>query len=525
MYFQSNREILHAAAYCMGRCWYFSYKGTMNKAFQAAFLLSFFISPSVLAIKPVIYGIDNRVEVSESSALQQKLAASAATMISETKLSRDPLRPGLVQIQQTSLMEWLESPVQDKNVSKLFSPKIVEAAKAGMKFCENERFIDQPNPGMCSGFLIAPDLIMTAGHCAALTDFCSEYRWVFGFEVDAMTKKAGVDVKEEDIYSCKKVVSTALNTSLGFDYAILLLDRKVTSRKPLEMRIDQKIPDGSNLVIIGSPSGLPLKVSAGANVRDNQHPFYFNANLDSFQGNSGSAVFNAETGIVEGILVRGEEDFFLNSQKMCIQANSCTDDGCRGEDVTRLTAIPEVALKSVFNRAAMNGDMANLEKILKLNFWIDFYGQDGVTALMNAIKGGKQKGVEALVAKGANVNLQDVNGNTALHHLGLNLNKKIIPILTTLLKSQADLELKNTLGETPLNKAASHLNLIGVKLLMENGSYKNSTNSKGETVLFAFARRGNFLAIKELIDLGVDASIKNADGLSYLEINKSFKAK
>lgn len=247
---------------------------------------------------------------------------------------------------------------------------------------------------------------------------------------------------------------------------------------------------------------------------------FFSANLDTFQGNSGSAVFNAETGMIEGILVRGEEDFIPNQAEMCIEANKCANDKCRGEDVTRLTAIPEVGVRSALNRAATSGDMVTLERILKLNLWVDFYGKDGVSALMNAVSAGKIKAVEALIAKGADVNLKDANGNSSLHHLAKNLNTKIEGVLKTLLASNANLEAKNALGETALAKAAASLNLVGAKILIANGANKNTVNGNGESILFAFARKGNTAAVKELIALGVDAKLKNTAGVTVSDISK-----
>jgi V8-like Glu-specific endopeptidase len=89
-------------------------------------------------------------------------------------------------------------------------------------------------------------------------------------------------------------------------------------------------------VVIGHPTGLPTKVSAGANVRS-VNDVYFVANLDTFGGNSGSAVFNAETGEIEGILVRGERDYRYNSARGCYVPNTCVNLGCRGEDSTLIT--------------------------------------------------------------------------------------------------------------------------------------------------------------------------------------------
>jgi hypothetical protein len=436
---------------------------------QLAVLASVLFSQGALA--RVIYGQDHRLEVSEASAFQQKLARSAATMISVQEMTSDASKPGLVQLNQKTLKEWLESVDLEKGEKKFFSSKIIKSATAENTFCEGERFVDQVNPGMCSGFLIAPDLVITAGHCVEVPSFCSEYRWVFGFQVDPVTKKAGVDVKSDDIYKCKKVVSNALSVPLGLDYAIVQLDRAVSDREPVEIRNDDRSQDGTALFVIGNPSGLPLKVAGGANIRDNNHPFYFNANLDTFQGNSGSAVFNAETGVVEGILVRGEEDFVPNQAKMCMEANRCPDDKCRGEDVNRLTAIPEIGMQKALNRAAESGDLKNLEKILKLNLWVDFYGKDGVSALMKAAQAGKNKAMEMLIAKGADINLKDASGNTPVLH------------------------------------AAKSLKLAAVKFLINAGADKNIVNAEGESVLSAFIKSGNKKAVRVLISLGVENKV------------------
>ena len=72
------------------------------------------------------------------------------------------------------------------------------------------------------------------------------------------------------------------------------------------------------------------------------------ANLDSFEGNSGSAVFNELTGEVEGILVRGKPDSvgqYLPEVGFCKTLNYCHEDGTNcnthdridGEHVTKVS--------------------------------------------------------------------------------------------------------------------------------------------------------------------------------------------
>lgn len=473
-----------------------------------------------LATNPVIYGDDHRQEVFEAAVFHQKLAASAITMIEKAKISRTEETPGVAQIEQSTLRNWLEAQFEEEEKSLRLSKSAKEAVDQKVSFCEGERFTEQPNAGMCSGFLVAPDLVMTAGHCVVVENMCQTYSWVFDFKVDAFTKTAGVDVKEENIYNCKKIISSGLSNGLGLDYGLIQLDRKVTDREPVTLRTNGMVSSGTKLVVIGNPSGLPLKVAAGANVRSSTHPFYFSANLDTFQGNSGSAVFNAESGVVEGILVRGEEDFEANMALMCIEAKRCDDSGCRGEDVSRITSIPEYAVMDALFKIAETGDVKALEKLTKTRFWIDIYGRNGKTALMKSAENKKTELVKALLGKGADATLVDVEGNSALHLAAREVSRKNSDILSILAQAGAPLEGKNKSGETPLLAAAKNLNLEAVKILIQNGADKNAVDLKNENALFSFARKGDLRSVKELISMGVDGSLRNSDGHTVNELQK-----
>jgi hypothetical protein len=94
---------------------------------------------------------------------------------------------------------------------------------------------------------------------------------------------------------------------------------------------DTALPIGTDLVVAGYPSRLPLKLTDAASVRSN-HPTleHFVANLDTFTGNSGSGVFDQTSGELAGILVRGEVDYVADGD--CNRVNVCPEEGCRGED-------------------------------------------------------------------------------------------------------------------------------------------------------------------------------------------------
>ena len=144
----------------------------------------------------------------------------------------------------------------------------------------------------------------------------------------------------ENVYSCKKILVSKYDPLEREDYALVKLDRAVFRRRPLRFRKKGKIADGASVIAIGHPSGLPTKIAGNAKVRQNDHPIFFNANLDTFAGNSGSPVFNKKTGLVEGILVRGDTDYV--TENSCMVTNRCKNEECRGEDVTRMTFLKDI---------------------------------------------------------------------------------------------------------------------------------------------------------------------------------------
>lgn len=445
----------------------------------------------------VVYGVDNRVEVFEATELQQRLARSTMAVMDKKEMTRDPERPGVVQFTQSTLAEWLNQEGSKSN--KLFS-EANKMTPGDINFCPGTRFVEQPNPSMCSGFLIAPDVAVTAGHCLDLPNFCEDFKWVVDFKVDPLTGKAGQDIPEENIYNCKKVVSGALDMMGQTDYAVIQLDRRV-DREPLTIRSESVIADNQSLMVIGNPSGLPTKVAAGARVRKNEHEAFFVANLDTFQGNSGSAVFNAETGIVEGILVRGEEDFVPDFAKWCVKTNVCLEDDCRGEDVSRMTSIPEVAIQKTLENAALKEDITVLAQLLVRNTWLDFPNKVGTTVLMKAAEAGKAQSVQMLIDAGASVDAKDTHDNTALHLASPKLSAEV---LDALVAGGADVEAKNAKGESALQIAANSLNLVATKLLIQSGAEKNALDANGDNILVPFLVSGNEKAVLELVSMGVD---------------------
>jgi subtilisin-like proprotein convertase family protein len=240
--------------------------------------------------------------------------------------------PRLVTLARSTAVLVRRSQLTPEGEEKFQLPQ--ESFGDNFNLCAEEPFREQPNPGFCSGFLVGEDVFVTAGHCVDV-DGCATTAMVFDFNLSEANADPTL-VSKDNVYYCQSIIAQAYDGGRTTDYAVIKLDRKVTDRTPLEFRKEGTVAANTNVAVIGHPSGLPTKISAGAIVRDATDPVYFTANLDTYGGNSGSAVFNIETGAVEGILVRGENDF-VTGPGGCRMSNVCESGACRGEDVTKAT--------------------------------------------------------------------------------------------------------------------------------------------------------------------------------------------
>lgn len=253
----------------------------------------------------VLYGNDDRVEAADYPNSEMRvLAKSVAGMVYRSRLSADRQNPELLNF-----------------------PKITAQNAYGL--CEDERFADQVILPGCTGFLVKPDVIVTAGHCLEEENACDRTAWVFDY-VEGTEK-----LQKSNVYNCKKVLESKLESTFGkiLDYAVIQLDRPVTDRAPLRYRKSGRAWLGKDLIVAGHPSGLPLKIADQANItRMNKDElknfistllrkrYYFIANLDTYGGNSGSPVFDAETLVVEGLLIEGAEDYEFDDERGCLRS-------------------------------------------------------------------------------------------------------------------------------------------------------------------------------------------------------------
>lgn len=270
------------------------------------------VAAKVPVTPKVIYGQDDRMDVYESSDnLMKELALSTAAQIMDRNL------------------------VVEGDVISIKAETLEESG-----ICKSERFSQQPAAGNCSGFLIAPDKLVTAGHCLNSEFDCGSHSWVFDYS-NTTEEKSVFKLSKSQVYKCTKIIERQKDSRTMADYAVLKLDRPVEGRTPLKYRKEGKPANDAVLTVIGHPTGLPTKITAAADMRNNTNPVYFVTNADTYGGNSGSAVVDSRTGIVEGILVRGDTDYARSSEG-CMVSVYRPQDGGRGEDVTRINIIKDL---------------------------------------------------------------------------------------------------------------------------------------------------------------------------------------
>lgn len=368
----------------------------------------------------IIYGDDNRVEPHQATSMQQRLSVSTAGMIQSVK-------------------------VVESGDYALLPPATITK---DMGLCKDERFSDQPSAVICSGFLVAPDILVTAGHCIPTQESCEEMSWVFDYKIKEKTNRADVMIPKSKVYKCSKVIDARLemlDNGDKKDYAVVKLDRPVRDRAPLQYRTKGAIKTGDGIFVIGHPSGLPTKVAGDASVFTNTMAGYFETNLDTFGGNSGSAVFNASTGTIEGILVRGAKDYVADNG--CARVNEAPQDitgiATLGESVSRITDVPALKSMAKFIEAAKAGDLESVKSIAKELGDINITDSEYNSALHIAIDKGHDKMISYLIANGANINHQNLAGETPLHRAAFVNNKSAIG---KLLHAGADILIKDNFG-------------------------------------------------------------------------------
>ena len=287
----------------------------------------------------VIYGIDDRSEYyTIKNRSQKRNATASAALIYKSELDE----AGVSRTKSYSPKK------NHDTLNKWFK------GEYSVDLCSDQLFRDQPAISSCSGTYIGDGKVVTAGHCVKDehgNSLISDLYVVFDYHYKRKGKPITKIKQAYEIQSILEWDDDWHNTAHD-DYAVVLLKNKPRVQ-PAKYRTKGRIDDNAKLYVVGHPWGIPKKIAGHIDesvILDNSGTRKLYANLDTFQGNSGSGVFNMATNELEGILTDGKADVAFDTSSGCGEVNVCNSDGsgCKvktsilGELVQRITTVPNL---------------------------------------------------------------------------------------------------------------------------------------------------------------------------------------
>ncbi|PGH15640.1 hypothetical protein AJ79_02233 [Helicocarpus griseus UAMH5409] len=142
----------------------------------------------------------------------------------------------------------------------------------------------------------------------------------------------------------------------------------------------------------------------------------------------------------------------------------------------------------------------------------------GKTALHIASHIGNVGAAEALLEKGASVQLADSEGNTSLH---IAASQGHLEIVQLLLSKKSDLAAVSNAGATPLHLAASNGHFGVVEELLTNGADARAVDQASVTPLWCATNKGSVDIVELLLDNGAEVSKGNNEGVTPVQLASS----
>lgn len=165
----------------------------------------------------------------------------------------------------------------------------------------------------------------------------------------------------------------------------------------------------------------------------------------------------------------------------------------------------------------------DLQELISYGFNVNITSESNCNLLINACSLCYVEIVKVLIKNGANLDVQDKYGKTALMHAVTSYNDNISRyiIVKMLIEAGAGVDILDKFGRTPLMMSTYNEDIKVVQTLLEGGADPNITDNGGETALFySVGKNGDPTITKMLIDSGADIHHKNKSGNTVFDINR-----
>ena len=401
------------------------------------------------------------------------------------------------------------------------------------KFDDNVKFLDQPTVGSCTGFLIAPDVLVTAGHCINSMEDANKYVWVFDYTSDSdFVDGKKLKFKPENIFEVESIIASDLTEDNKNDYAVLKLKKK-SNRAPYRFRTSGEVLLDGPINTIGCPTGLPLKFTTNATVVDTSQETWFKSDIDAFPGNSGGPVFD-KNGFIEGILVRTAAEYSFFAGKYtgdykydywcdCVKTVSFQDvednPGCASHRITKIPV--NILISSVYENLeyALKNKLDDRFKSWSTYKWIFNHNYSDINGRFEkmALNYNNDYALGIILEYTA----EKLSDDSARELIDFSINKNDIETLKVILDKGifADAGMSST--HTALQNAVINNNSKLAETLIYYGADVNIKTKTNDNLLHIAAKNGNKSLVEVLVKKGVDAGAKNKDNKRPEKIAKA----
>lgn len=125
--------------------------------------------------------------------------------------------------------------------------------------------------------------------------------------------------------------------------------------------------------------------------------------------------------------------------------------------------------------------------------------KDKTSILLKAVHIFDNEAIKFLIKNGANINIQNMNGNTVLMSLIETFSKNYYDIIVILLEHGINIDIQNNCGDTALLISIKHKYQDIIELLLQNRTNIYLQNNKGNTSLILATKYQNLNTIKLLL--------------------------
>ena len=170
--------------------------------------------------------------------------------------------------------------------------------------------------------------------------------------------------------------------------------------------------------------------------------------------------------------------------------------------------------RNEFAKAMKFDDVNTVKSLISQGINPNLVDSNGNPMLVLAIKDRSYKVIDVLlVAKGMDVDLSNKQGETPLMMASINGD---LPLVRTLvLKNKAQLD---HISWTPLHYACAKGHFEIALFLIANGAKVDSLSLGATTPLMMAVQSGNELLVKLLLDRGANLQLRNAEGITAIDI-------